>query len=559
MAELNKPIYEFLDQNGVNRMAKGILDKVNIRISQRIVQQLDITDTKHVPSAAAVLRAINTARHTTIQTVTGDINVEVPLNQRATDVLYLQRDTPEDTTWMMYIWNANPELHPDPNGEWINIGDTEIDLSGYWSKSEADMIDLATQLGIDVINVNIETLQGETAALQSAVTTINGQIDAINTDLEKKLYRDDVAGIPDATIIKIIDDAESDTDPFAIPCANVDELMDAIAAAQTAGNTSASLRISNNMDLRVGSTNVITVPEGMRLTVNIPEGVTVTSANSAFMVSDGATLVLNGEGTINKTSKTTSAAITVNNGGSLIINGITIDATTQGIIENWAYGVYAKNASTVTFKSGKIKVAGASCISTNNTTGGSTINVYGGELLADTGYAIYNPAQGTVNIYGGTVQGINARMGTINITGDAKIISTTLTNENCDNIGANLTTSGSLALGDAIALIAGSYSDPNGIDINLSIGGNATVESDFRSAIGVYMLDTKAAANVNIEAAVANNIATSDTAFEAIKVYDHTYIGEQATAAGKTFNPAATSSVTVTVEGTVIYPVVDGE
>ena len=556
MADINKELYQFLDQNGVNLMAKGILDKVNVRIAQRIVQQLDITDTTHVPSASAVLKAIQSARHTTIQTVIGDINVEVPLNERSTDVLYLQKDNESDTTWMMYIWDADPNLHPDPNGKWINIGDTEIDLSGYWSKSAADMEDLANQLGIPVINANIEDLQSAVTVLDGRVDTIDEEIVAINTDLEKKLYKDDVAAIPDATVIKIVNDAESDTDPFAVPCVDPASVEEAISAAVASGKTSVSVRVASDMDLRIGSTETIAVPEGVRLTVNIPDDKKITvSDKNAFSVATGGTLVLNGEGTLVKTGKQAKGAITVENGGALIIDGITIDCTTQGTEENWAYGVYAKNSSTINFKSGTIKVAGASCIGTNNTTGGSTINVYGGELLADGGYAIYNPAQGTINIYGGTVQGINARMGTINISGDAKIISTTITAENAEDIGANINTSGSIAVGDAIALIAGSYSDPNGIDITVNIAGDATVESEFRSAIGVYMLDTKAAANVAINVAVGNNVSTSDAEYDAIKVYDHTYIGEKAAAAGKTYNPVATSNVTVTVEDVVVYPV----
>ena len=555
MSEINKELYQFLDQGGVNLLTKGILDKVNVRIAQRIVQQLDITDTTHVPSAAAVLRAIQSARHTTIQTVIGDINTEVPLEQRSTDVLYLQKDNESDPSWMMYIWDADPALHPDPNGKWINIGDTEIDLSGYWSKDAADMEDLANQLGIPVINAAIEDLQGDVVALQGRADGFDAAIEDINDELDLKLYIDDVASIPDETVIKIINDAESETDPFAVPVANVDAAVDAIAEAVAAGKSSVSIRIAENMDLRVGSTQTISIPTGMRATVSIPDGVAVTCSDTkGFEVAEGATLVLNGSGSIVKTGKKAQAAVNVENGGTLIIDGITIDATTQGTEENWAYGVYAKNTSTITFKSGTIKVAGASCIATNNTTGGSTINVYGGELLADGGYAIYAPAQGAVNIYGGTVQGINARMGAINITGDAKIIPTTLNAEKCIDIGANITTSGSLELGDTIVLVAGSYSDPNGIDIALNIGGNATVESEFRSAIGIYMLDTKAAANVTVDAAVANNIATSDAEFPAIKVYDHAYITERATAAGKTYAPVATSDVTVTVEGTVVYP-----
>ena len=71
------------------------------------------------------------SRHTKIQTVIGDIDIEVPLEERSTSVLYFQRDNEEDTTWMIYIWNADPKIIPDPNGKWLYCGDTEIDLSDY--------------------------------------------------------------------------------------------------------------------------------------------------------------------------------------------------------------------------------------------------------------------------------------------------------------------------------------------------------------------------------------------------------------------------------------------
>ena len=44
--------------------------------------------------------------------------------------IYLQRDNDQDTTWMMYVY--------DESLGWINIGDTEVDLSNYWSKDDTE-------------------------------------------------------------------------------------------------------------------------------------------------------------------------------------------------------------------------------------------------------------------------------------------------------------------------------------------------------------------------------------------------------------------------------------
>lgn len=527
--------YDFLDDEGVRKLAIGILSKVNERINKRIVQELNPNDLTHVPSAAAVYKAIRDSRHTKIQTVTGDINVIVPLEDRSTSILYFQRDNEEDTTWMIYIWNADPDLHPDPNGEWICLGDTEIDLSGYWSKDESDVLELKQVLGVN--------------ALEDRVSNIE---DILPT----KVNHSDMHAITMAEVEAILDDAYDYTKPYidgkdAETPAAVQDIFDALVAE---GGDHAIVNLTKSMDLS-DPANKIIIPAGVDAEINLLNDVVITADSSnAFVVNDGSSLTLNGRGTIVKTGKNSSGAIQVENGGELIIDGPTIDCTTQGAANNFAYGIYAKNNSVVTFKSGKIKTAFGCCIGTNNTVGGSTINILGGEMYCDGSYAIYNAAQGTINIFGGKIQGINARMGTINITGDAEIIPTTITAESYDDIGTNIATSGCIWFGDTIALIVGTYSDPNGVDAVLNIGESVKVDSNFRSAIGVYCVDTKEAANVTVNVANGDNVKTTDVSADAIKVYDHAYIAAAATAAGKTFNPIVASTVTVTVDETQVYP-----
>jgi len=172
------------------------------------------------------------------------------------------------------------------------------------------------------------------------------------------------------------------------------------------------------------------------------------------------------------------------------------------------------------------------------------------------GYAIYMPAQGKVNITGGTVQGIHARMGEINISGDAKIIPVEFNDSNAVPIGANIATSGSVELGDTIVVMAGAYASTADTNTNVAINitENATVESNFRSAIGIYAVDTKEGPKVEINVAKAGAVKTNDAAFEAITVFDHEYIADSATAAGKTYAPIAQSDITVAVAGEKIYP-----
>lgn len=552
MADNEKIYYQFLNEEGLASMTKGILDKVNVRIAQRIVQELNPGDTTHVPSAAAVLKAINTARHTSIKTVTGDINVIVPLEERSTDVLYLQRDSEEDKTWMMYIWDANPDLHPDPNGKWINVGDTEIDLSGYWSKSDEDMIELANRLGIPVVLNTLEIHGNEINSTKEDINNINSNIDDISADLAKKLYRDEVGGIPTPIVVSILDYADSETDPFAEPAATITELKALIAEAITSHKESVTIKLTSDMNLDTS----IEVPAGSNIDIVIPQDVIINvSEVSAFTVLPGAHLTLSGSGTIIKTGKQTTGAITVEEDAEFTINGITIDATTQGKADNYAYGVYAKNRSTINFRSGSIKCAYGSAISTNNTTGGSVINITGGELFSDGSYAIYNAAQSTINIIGGTVQGINCRMGVVNISGEARIIGTTIDESSCDPIGDNISTSGCIWLGDTIAIVTGSYTDPNGNECIVNVSGNATIESSFRAAMGVYLLDTKTSTTVTIDVEDADKVTTSDPEYNSpYKVYDHAYITIDAKAHGKKFSPVGNSSTVITVEGRKIYP-----
>ena len=303
-------------------------------------------------------------------------------------------------------------------------------------------------------------------------------------------------------------------------------------------------------DLALAANEKIDVPAGKE--VNIKLDSTLSCAKVGFDVADGGTLTLSGEGTIKTSNKSTSGAMVQADGANAVVNieGITLDAiTVNGKANNYAYGIYLLNDASVNFKSGTVKCAYGSCISTNNTTGGATvINVEGGELLCDGSYAIYLPSQATVNIKGNAkVQGINARMGKFNIEENAQILPTTITEADYDNIGSNFSTSGCVWLGDTIAVMAGTYTDVDGTECIFDIKDNATVTSNFRSAIGIYEVDTKEAQVVTFNVANAANVTTTAQGFENITVYNHDYIAEQAQAAGKTYEPTVQSDVTVNV------------
>ena len=533
-----KQLYDYLNKTGLATLAKGLMNQVNSRITERIVDTVSATsDNEHVPSALAVYRAIANSKHVTIKTWVGDIN-DIPLEERSSSVLYYQKDDEEDPTWALYIWD-------EENEQWICLGNTDIILEDYWRKDETE--DLKSTLGVDTLEDDVAAIKTDIQNIDEEIVGIKDDIDDINEDLDKKVYRDELVPIPDPTIKTILDRAYNETDPFKfIPVESAEEITSAITDAIAAGESEVAVRLSTDLDFRGVEPTSIEVPAGVSLEVNLDEA-TITCTDNAFKVAEGGTLTLVGDGTIVAKTTGAKAAITAENGSTVVIDGITIDGTTQGTDNNWVYGVYAKNSSRVEFKSGVIKVAGASCISSNNTTGGSDIVVTGGELYSEGGYAIYCPAQGTVDISNAKVQGVHARMGTINLGPGAQIIPPAIDDSNAADLGSNINTSGSVELGDAIVLIAGSYADANGVDIELNIDADAVVESNYRSAIGVYLFDTKAGADANVVINVANpaNVITNDADFDAINVYDHAAIAEAATAAGKTYTPKANSTVTI--------------
>lgn len=300
-------------------------------------------------------------------------------------------------------------------------------------------------------------------------------------------------------------------------------------------------------DMVIDDTNVITIPAGTKATVKVDN--TVTLDKEGFLVEDGAELTLKGTGTINVADKTSSAHAVYASGPNALVtlDGVTIDTiSTSGKEGNSAYGIYLAQDASLNVKSGVIKCAYGSCIATNNLTGGNTVvNITGGELYSDGSYAVYLAAQGVCNIKGGKVQGVNARMGHVNISGNAEIIPTTITAEGYDNIGKEFATTGCVWLGDTIAVMAGTYADTKGTDTSVKVSGDAVVKSNFRSAIGVYCVDTKAPQNVKVTVANKDNVVTTDAEFDAVKVYDHAYIKAEAEKAGKNYNPVAESKVTV--------------
>lgn len=132
------PQYQYVERAAMQEFIEQILTECTSRIKRRIVNEIKKDDYTHAPSAAAVYKAIASKSNYTFTPYTGNIaDIEEP----RTDTIYLQRDDEFDTSWTMYVY--------DVTIGWINIGNTNIDLKDYWSKSEKDMAELRAQLGID--------------------------------------------------------------------------------------------------------------------------------------------------------------------------------------------------------------------------------------------------------------------------------------------------------------------------------------------------------------------------------------------------------------------------
>lgn len=113
---------------------------------------------------------------------------------------------------------------------------------------------------------------------------------------------------------------------------------------------------------------------------------------------------------------------------SLTMEGGHIYAVRDDAVNNGQYGVTLNDGADFTMTGGRIE-AGWYAIAGNglNFTQNSVITIEGGELISTSDYAIYLPQSGTTNITGGTVNGaagaVSIRRGTLNISGDAVLLS----------------------------------------------------------------------------------------------------------------------------------------
>lgn len=220
-------------------------------------------------------------------------------------------------------------------------------------------------------------------------------------------------------------------DPFEEPENAIDlEAAEKMKDALAQGGT-----FTLSCDIDITASSDIIVPEGITSTIDL-NGYTIKAANGTpgnIKVYGSLTIEDSKGGRIiaeNDYSSDYSTGIIYVSGenASLTMNGGYIYAVRDDAVNNGQFGVALNDGADFTMTGGKIE-AGWYAIAGhgNNSTQNSVIKIQGGELISTSDYAIYLPQSGTTNITGGTVNGaagaVSIRRGTLNISGDAMLLS----------------------------------------------------------------------------------------------------------------------------------------
>ena len=123
----------FLDETGLKFFAEQLINQMNLKVNEKIITLIDEESTNaEIPSAKAVYDMLQTA----LAGISGiDFEVVEDLPEPGeSGIIYLVKAEPENEESNIYVqWVYVGE-------KWINLGTSEIDLTGYWSKDELEPI-----------------------------------------------------------------------------------------------------------------------------------------------------------------------------------------------------------------------------------------------------------------------------------------------------------------------------------------------------------------------------------------------------------------------------------
>lgn len=288
-------------------------------------------------------------------------------------------------------------------------------------------------------------------------------------------------------------------------------------------NEVAVAKIGDNLYTSL-SAAISAASDGQTVTLlkNATENVNISAEKSVAINLNGYTVTvpsdcgieLQGKLTVTGNGKITCAntPIRVNgNSAKLTVDSGTIESTGD-------YGIYAMNGGSVVVNDGTL-TASLAVLSGNNTTGDMNFEVNGGTLTSQLSEAIYMPGQVSLKVTGGTINGgISTRMGQITVTGGTINGMT----GNTDSISDYYHYSGSAWIGDAIYVLAGTYSSNNQQyqnSCNITISGG-TINGNSQYGLAVYKIGTgsKQTVNVNITggkfSGSKGSVAVVDSGFE---------------------------------------------
>lgn len=347
---------------------------------------------------------------------------------------------------------------------------------------------------------------------------------------------------------------------------------------ESLADISAALNISENGEAYATLGVDVTIPpreDGKITTTMINSGQTlhldlgghsITTKAYAFYV-NGGTLDITGEGEIDAAmpDKAYPAVFVASDGTCNMESGL-IDTTNIQLEEgqvNWMYGVVCSGNGIFNMTGGKIVTAGASGISiTNGTASGEGAKfTIGGDAVLESleNAAIYLADNKSVDICDNAIVrgGIVARMGDITVRDNAQVQGHS-NPEIVTNIGVLATQSGVDPLAGGISALTGVYRSELGNDCNIIIKDNAKVTSPLGSAVEVAFVNTVVDQTATATIEKSANQASKDG--QVWKIYTHDELAALAQEGGKTLNPEVSSTdLTVTVDGEVVYPVVDDE
>ncbi len=245
-------------------------------------------------------------------------------------------------------------------------------------------------------------------------------------------------------------------------------------------------------------------------------------------------------------------------GGEVTVDGAELNSGNYGFAlfnSYYAFGDAENNSPKGTnasaeliVKSGTIEVSSYAITGNCLRSAGTEVTINGGELIAkDTGTAIYWPMEGTLEVNGGYIKGgtgIEAKMGTINISGNAEIVGTGDYEETSPSGDGNSEQGSALFIGSQkYGNKETHYKNDPGLTVNIKGG---TFRSNEGNAIDVYNIEeTEQKAEITItDAELEGNLS-------AIKYYTEEKGTNMNTSVNNGNYSAKKSSTTLNVSGNV--------